>query len=65
MLTIEEHYKILGFENLTILPTEKEVKKRYRKLALKYHPDQSNNCDLTAFNNIVKSYEKICEKNNK
>lgn len=39
-LLVEDHYQILGLEDLGIAATEQHIKTAYRKLALEYHPDK-------------------------
>ena len=39
-LLVEDHYHVLGLEDLTTGATEKQIKTAYRKLALEYHPDK-------------------------
>ena len=50
------HYEVLG-----VVPTASvdEIKRSYRKLALRYHPDKSNNCPDSEekFKVISKAYE--------
>ncbi len=50
------YYKILG---VTAKATAKEIKKKYRVLALKYHPDTNNNSKQAEdrFKIIVEAYE--------
>ena len=59
--TLEEHYSILGFKNIkTNLPTEEEVKKNYKKMVSKFHPDENLEVDTTEiFTKISRSYEII------
>ena len=57
-----EYYKILG---LTQGVTYEEVKRRFRELALKYHPDKYKGNKQTAaekFKKIFEAYNKIREK---
>lgn len=54
---LEEYYKILGLQSTA---TDEELKKAYRKLALKFHPDlQSGN--EAQFKKIVEAYEAILD----
>ena len=52
---MSDPYKILG---LSRGATKEEIKKAYRKLTLKYHPDRNNGED-TKFKEINNAYEKI------
>lgn len=56
---IAEHYKTLGVPPGT---KGEEVRKRYRQLALRYHPDKNmKSDDASKFQEISKAYEAICE----
>ena len=50
---MEDYYKVLGVTNNS---TPEEIKKSYRKLSLKYHPDK-NNGDDTKFKQINEAYQ--------
>ena len=53
-------YKILG---LDITSTDDMVKKKYKKLALKYHPDKNTSDDASEkFAKISQAYENIINK---
>ncbi len=54
---MRDYYKILG---LPVNASEQEVKKAYRKLALKYHPDKNNDGGSDSrFLEISEAYEMI------
>ena len=52
---MKDYYKILGVDKNA---TQEEIKKEYRKLCLKYHPDR-NNGDDTQFKEINEAYSTI------
>lgn len=51
-------YEILGVEPSA---TEVEIKKAYRKLCVKYHPD-NNNGDSGMFDTVQKAYKMLTDK---
>ena len=59
-MSSSDYYKILGVSKDA---SEAELKKKYKKLAMKYHPDRNNGCDETTrkanaekFKEISKAY---------
>lgn len=59
----QDHYKVLGIENLRIKATEDIIKTAYRKKVLKHHPDKRKALgeeikpDDDYFTNITMAYE--------
>jgi len=51
-----DYYKILELENNA---THEEIKKSYRKLSLKYHPDRNGGTDNKKFQEINEAYETL------
>ena len=60
-MTKDDYYKILGVEKNA---DQKEIKKAYRKLALKYHPDKnpSKNAE-EKFKEISEAYAVLSDNN--
>lgn len=59
-MSIETYYDVLG---ITGNATLDEIKKMYRKLSLKYHPDRNGNCDVSkqTFQKLNDAYTKILQ----
>ena len=58
---MKDYYKILG---ININATTIDIKKSYRKLAIKYHPDKNNNSKESEeiFKKISEAYEVLSNK---
>ena len=55
----KDYYKILGVDKKA---TDDELKKAYRKLALKYHPDKNKDPDAEdRFKEIAEAYEVLSD----
>ena len=55
-----DYYKILGLEPNA---SEAEIRKTYRKLSMKYHPDKNNNTEATdIFHKVSNAYEVLSDK---
>jgi len=61
---LKDHYKILELELSATLP---EIKKAYRRLALQYHPDKTQDDPYAAaqFNDIKEAYETLSNPSKK
>lgn len=61
---MKDYYKILG---INIHATTIDIKKSYRKLAIKYHPDKNNNSKESEeiFKKISEAYEVLSNKEKK
>ena len=57
---VKNYYKILGVNRTS---TEDDIKKAYRKLALKFHPDKNKESDAEEkFKEIAEAYEVLSDK---
>lgn len=58
---MKDYYYFLGIPNDA---SEEDIKKSYRKLSLKYHPDKNENDDFFAdrFREIQEAYETLSDK---
>jgi len=60
---VKNYYKILG---VTKTATEDDIKKAYRKMALKFHPDKNKEPDAEEkFKEIAEAYEVLGDKSKK
>jgi molecular chaperone, putative len=56
----KDYYKMLGLDKNA---TEDEVKKAYKKLALKYHPDKNKHPEAeNKFKEVAEAYEVLSDK---
>ena len=59
----KDFYKLLGIKKNA---TENEIKKAYRKMALKYHPDKNKNPGAEdRFKEIAEAYDVLSSKDKK
>ena len=60
---VKNYYKILGVNRGS---TEEDIKKAYRKLALKFHPDKNKESDAEEkFKEIAEAYEVLSDQSKK
>lgn len=60
-MSYDYYYNIL---NLSKNATLNDIKKAYRQLSIKFHPDKNKNCDPEQFNKINEAYSKLLDKYN-
>jgi molecular chaperone DnaJ len=58
MTTKRDYYEVLGVERNA---SEEEIKKAFRKLAFKHHPDHSEDKSGEAFKEINEAYSVLCD----
>ena len=52
----KDYYEVLGIDKLA---SSSDIKKAYRRLSLKYHPDRNENNTSSTFNEITTAYEHL------
>ena len=60
-MSYDNYYNIL---NLSKNANINDIKKAYRQLSIKFHPDKNKICDPEQFNKINEAYSKLLEKYN-
>jgi DnaJ family protein B protein 4 len=60
-MNYDNYYSVL---NLSKNANINDIKKAYRQLSIKFHPDKNLNCDSEQFNKINEAYSKLLEKYN-
>jgi DnaJ-class molecular chaperone len=60
-MSYDSYYNIL---NLSKNANINDIKKAYRQLSIKFHPDKNKNCDPEQFNKINHAYSKLLDKYN-
>ena len=58
--TIEQALKTMGFQDITVIPKMKEIRKKWLLLSLITHPDK--NGSNQAFQDLLEAYEILCEE---
>ncbi|CAB4409943.1 unnamed protein product [Rhizophagus irregularis] len=55
------------YETLQLTPsaTEADIKSKYKKLALKYHPDKNGSTKTEEWTNLLKAYQTLSDKNSR
>jgi hypothetical protein len=62
MMISEDHYQILGVSRHA---SESEIGAAYRVLALRYHPDKGDTCDLGKFKKCAEAFETLSDPRKK
>ena len=60
-MSYDSYYNIL---NLSKNANINDIKKAYRQLSIKFHPDKNKTCDPEQFNKINYAYSKLLDKHN-
>jgi len=60
-MNYDNYYSVL---NLSKNANINDIKKAYRQLSIKFHPDKNLNCDSEQFNKINEAYSKLLDKYN-
>ena len=60
-MKIKNALKVLGFENLTVIPKMKDIRKQWIKLSLIHHPDKPTG-DTKSFQELLSAYETVSDE---